>query len=73
MASISGAIPCAISSAVPCAAMMRTDASSSWLPWVWSPLEWVINASVIGAPFGDGLHRGEHFAGQREVEQRVDQ
>ena len=29
--------------------MIRTDASSSWLPWVWSPLEWVIKASVIGA------------------------
>ena len=50
MASISGGMPCAISSAVPAAAMIRTDASSSWLPWVWSPLEWVMSASVIGAP-----------------------
>ena len=42
-------MPWAISSAVPLAAITRTEASSSWLPWVWSPLEWVISASVIGA------------------------
>nr|WP_318546742.1 hypothetical protein [Mycobacterium lepraemurium] len=29
--------------------MMRTAGSSSWLPCVWSPLECVITASVIGA------------------------
>ncbi len=29
--------------------MIRTEGSSSWLPCVWSPLECVITASVIGA------------------------
>jgi hypothetical protein len=42
-------MPWAISSAVPFAAITRTARSSSSLPWVWSPLEWVISASVIGA------------------------